>query len=305
MTRRKFIGAALIVAATKRISRPAAAAKAVGASPSSPQSIAKLMPTRSRGREWFSKWANGHARSFVDATDPDDPWFDTRHGNGTYAIDGNGLLAAKGDMVRMYVLDPAKKVEWNENLEITVYIRRIGETKTLSYSGLQIFARTNHGAIGNEEKNLCDDRGYGAKVTVDGRWEFEKEIRHGADAGYSGGESVKPWKELPKDKWIGVKFILRTQTAAKHVRLELYRDLTEGEAGGQWEKIVEDVDSGATWGVAAPSCAPGVVPELALTRQTLLPNSESGKPMLTVYFRHEYGTMQYRNASVREVDPLP
>jgi hypothetical protein len=75
--------------------------------------------------------------------------------------------------------------------------------------------------------------------------------------------------------------------------------------GGQWEKIVEDVDNGTRWGADAPSCAPGVHPQLMLTRQTLLPNSESGKPMLTVYFRHEYATMQYRNASVREVDPLP
>src|SRR5438093_417242 len=83
---------------------------------------------------------------------------------------------ASGDTVRMYVHDPARKVEWDENLEITVYIRRIGETKSVSYSGLQIFARTNHGTTGDERKHLCDDRGYGAKVTVNGRWEFEKEI---------------------------------------------------------------------------------------------------------------------------------
>src|SRR6516165_4974915 len=137
MTRRRFIGAAWLVAAARPIHWSAAAGEAAQTSPSSPQSIAKLLPTRRGGREWFSKWDNGRARTFGDSSDPDDPWFDTGHGKGKYSIDGKGTLTATGDTVRMYVHDPAKKTEWDENLEITVYIRRINETKALSYSGLQ------------------------------------------------------------------------------------------------------------------------------------------------------------------------
>ena len=137
--------------------------------------VEKLLPTRSGGQEWFAHWT-GKAGEFIDR-DPDDPWFDTNHGHGEYTVDGKGKLTATGPIVRIYVHNP-NDTEWSENLEITVYFTRRTETQLVSYSGPQIFARTNHGTIGDETKNLCDDRGYGAKVTVDGRWEFEKETAH-------------------------------------------------------------------------------------------------------------------------------
>jgi hypothetical protein len=62
----------------------------------------------------------------------------------------------------------------------------------VGYSGVQIFARTTHGTLGDETRNLCDDRGYGAKVTVDGRWEFEKEIAHGRENGAAIAGSTRP-----------------------------------------------------------------------------------------------------------------
>ena len=266
--------------------------------------IRMLFPTRPGGREWQAKWDNGRARTFI-GIDPLDRWFDADHGQGKYAVDGKGTLTATGPTVRMYVHDPARKTEWGENLEITVYFTRLSETRLVSYSGLQIFARTTHGTVGNETRNLCDDRGYGAKVTVDGRWEFEKEITHGRDDGYAITASTRPWPELPKNVKIGVKYVLRNQGTNTQVKVELYRDLTGGANGGRWEKITEFIDTGKNWGLGKTAPAPGVPPELPLIRSMVLPNSESKLPMLSVYLRHEYASMAYEKLSIREIEPLP
>jgi hypothetical protein len=270
-----------------------------------PFGIRQLFPTRTTGREWFAAWNNHHPRAFKDALDPDDPFFDTAHGSGRYTIDGQGTLRADGNTVRMYVHDPKLQTEWAEDLEITVYITRISESKTLSYSGLQIFARTNHGTLGSETKNLCDDRGYGAKVTLDGRWEFEKETAHEKPHGYVSVATTQPTRELPKATPIGVKFILRNRTKDGTVQVELYRDLTAGKDGGTWEKMTAFTDTGKNWGQNADAPAPNVKPETLLTHAAALPDSESKKPQLTVYFRHEYASMDYQKASIREIDPLP
>jgi hypothetical protein len=36
----------------------------------------------------------------------------------------------------------------------------------------------------------------------------------------------------------------------------------------------------------------------------VLPNSENKKPMISVYLRHEYGTVEYEKFSIREIDTL-
>jgi len=266
--------------------------------------VRHMQATAAGGHTWTADWGDGNARTFT-GQDPRDRWFDADHGEGRYQVDGLGALTAAGDYVRMYVHDPACRREWSENLEITVYVARIGETKVVGYSGVQIFARTNHGTVGNENRNYCDDRGYGAKVTLDGRFEFEKEVRHHADHGYVGAATVRPWSELPKDRAVGVKYVLRNQQRDSQVRLELYRDLTGGAGGGTWQKLTEFVDTGANWGHQATPPKPGVAPELPLIRRLVLPDSESGRPQLTVYFRHEFGTMRYEKASIREIEPLP
>ncbi len=267
--------------------------------------IRQLNPTRVAGRDYAAAWDNGRARTLGGQVDPDDPWFDAGHGDGTCRIDGRGTLTATGDYVRMYVHDPRRRAMWSPNLEITVYVTRVSETKRVSYSGVQIFARTNHGTTGTETVNLCDDRGYGAKVTLDGRFAFEKETRHNGPSGYSGSPENRPWDQWPAGTTVGVKYILRDCNGGRHVRLELWRDLTGGRDGGQWSKIAEHSDTGENWGRDADSPKPGVDPALPLTLSRMLPDSESGLPMLTVYLRHEFGTMTYQKLSIREIDPLP
>jgi len=270
-----------------------------------PFGITYLHPTHTGGREWFANWNNHHSRSFTNAIDPDDKWFDTDHGDGNYSIDGNGTLTATGPVVRMYVHDPALQFEWAENLEITIYVTRISETKHVSYAGLQIFARTNHGTTAPETKNLCDTRGYGAKICDDGRFELEKETCHGSNNGTPDVATQTPWKELPKNAPIGIKYILRNSDHDTKVHLEIYRDLTNGKNGGDWQKMTEFTDDGTNFGVASTPAKKSLDPALPLLYAKVLPDSESKKPMISVYFRHEYATMQYSRASIRQIDPLP
>jgi hypothetical protein len=279
-----------------------------------PFGVAELFQTRAQGRQYFStSWGNGSPRTFKDCVDPMDPWFDAGHGSGEYRIDGKGTLTASGDLVRMYVHDPDQKTEWGENLEITAYITRMDESRLVSYSGPQIFARTNHGTFtgnfGGELKTLCDDRGLGAKLNLDGTWAFEKETRHGAGKGYATSGAVKHWAGgFPKGKPVGIKYVLRNvldaQGRAVAVRLELYADMSGGLGGGTWEKITETLDQGR-WGEGCDPCQSGVDPAMIHLRANLLKQSETKRPELAVYFRHEYARMAYERLSIREIEPLP
>ena len=57
-----------------------------------------------------------------------------------------------------------------------------------------------------------------------------------------------PDGELPFDTWIGWKFVIYNLPSGDAVRLEAYRDLTEGEDGGDWVLMNQTVDDGG-WSV--------------------------------------------------------
>jgi hypothetical protein len=212
----------------------------------------------------------------------------------------------------MYVHHPDRKTEWDENLELTAYITRVSETKRVEYSGPQIFTRTNHGtftgAFGDEQQTPCDDRGVAGKINLDGTWAFEKETHHGAANGYATAGRVPYWPQgFPVGRPVGVKVVVRNVLDARgepvKVKLELYGDMTDGRDGGTWTKVTEYVDEGQ-FGRENTPCAAGVDAGLLPVRSLLLRHSETQRPELTVYFRHEYGTMRYERLSVREIEPL-
>jgi len=124
------------------------------------------------------------------------------------------------------------------------------------------------------------------------------------DAGYVDVAAQRPSNELPKDTWIGFKFVLRNIKDNGNVKLELYRDMTDDVNGGQWQKVTEFVDNGNNFGLGSEPCKPFVNPASQLTHSLVDSTSETGKPMLSVYARHEYGTMEYSRFSIREIDPL-
>lgn len=244
--------------------------------------ISQLYPTLPGGRTWSEHWDNDHVRE-LHGRDPDDPELDAGHGEGTYRIDGRGVLTMRGRVPRLYVDDPAGTRFW-DNVEITFYAMRIAETVPRSYAGFMAYARTDH----RHDEDLCADRGYGGRMTYDGRMDFEKEIAHHLSSGYVQAGTVKPWpRGIPHRVWLGYKFVVRDVPGG--VRLELYLDRTRGRMGGHWLLQTSFVDTG-TWGRGAPPCASGVDPAEILTA-----------PGPSVYLRDDDAEIQYQWFSVREI----
>lgn len=211
-------------------------------------SISKLYPTVTNGRVWVANWSNSLYRK-VESGDRDryDSDFIVR-GDGAVVIDGNGIATVTGSAPRMYVYDMAKAKKW-KNVEVTIYMKRISETGTTSSQGIVIGARSEHQDA--TEAKPCYGRTYYGRLLYDGRAVFQKEVIHeGAYSINKPSESNKAkWTTsngtMPKNSWIGVKFIVRTNLDGKSVHLELYRDLTNGKNGGTWEKVADYTDTGS------------------------------------------------------------
>ena len=135
-------------------------------------------------------------------------------------------------------------------------------------------------------------------MRYDGHIDFEKETA------FPVNEAVANklfWPgSLPKDRWIGMKFV--TVDRQDGVHLEMWVDLTDGENGGDWKLVNSFTDDGRTFGYEP--CAAGIDPQMALTNSTSRRGSETGLPNLTVYFRSD-GVAQdglaYKWASIREI----
>ena len=253
-----------------------------------PFGIKVLYPTKEDGRVWYSKWNNGHPRTFGYVRDPDDPEFDCRHGTATYSIDGAGILTTSGDYPRMYVW--AQDKSWN-NVEITMYGMRVEDEGTM-WAGIMAYAKTDH----RNDDRSCKCRGYGGRMTYDGRMDFEKEVAHHASDGYVQTAPVRPWSDegpMPKNVWIGYKFVVRDADAGTHVKLELYCDMTDGADGGSWLPVMTEYLDAGGWGAGHTPCESGIDPAEILT---------GSHPV--VYVRTDDVTeMRYKKFSIREIDP--
>jgi hypothetical protein len=241
--------------ATPNTPPPNTSGSAVVAATSTPTSantndrfgIKMLYSSLSGGRAWTANWSDSRNR-LIDSgdRDPYDNEFIVR-GNGTATIDGQGVARINGESPRMYIYDINKLKKWN-NVEVTVYGKRISELGTESYQGFVIGARSDHQDASLEKP--CMGRTYYGRLLYDGRAVFQKEVIHeGAYSINMPSEANKAnWNtsdgSMPRNIWIGLKFIVKTGLDGKSVKLELYRDMTDGLNGGTWEKLAEYTDSG-------------------------------------------------------------
>lgn len=221
--------------------------------------IVKFYPTKAGTREWNSAhWNNGIARTFTYAPDPYDPtgWTED-HSASTdgFRVDGRGVMAMSGGGPRFHINSlisskvPAQRFS---NVEYTAYSRHLG-TAGANWGGMVVGQRSGPLGHGSPGGNDCDATTYYARFRNDGKWDFEKELKHPNSTYWSGsGISTQDplWhgSVLPRNRWIGMKYITFNIKNDAQVRLVLYIDSVSGNTprnGGHWDKVGEVVDSGA------------------------------------------------------------
>jgi hypothetical protein len=188
----------------------------------------------------------------------------------------------KGDQPRIYLSQVSEKF-WL-NVEATVYYKRLVDDGT-DFGGLVIGARA--GPEGHTDAEPCNATTYHGRFRHDGNMDFNKELQHHAGSKSRLRHDIWNGNGLPFNTWIGMKYVVRN--VENGVKLELYRDLTEGANGGSWVLMGEITDSGG-WEAAAPDC--DYPTDLIIT--------EGGG---VVYIRNSgLGEAQYKWFSVREID---
>lgn len=203
--------------------------------------ITQMYPTVTAGLEWDSAWWNGDAHELTvggnnyDAADP--LKLANQRGTGSVTVNGDGTLSMTGSQPRIY-LATLDNHPWL-NVEITVYYQRLEDAGT-AWAGLVVGARSGPNGHGTDN---CTATTYYARFRHDGDVDVEKELEHPAS---EGRESQAIWDDapLPTNTWIGMKYIVTNQEANQHVRLQVFRDLSEGEDGGTWEPLIDTVDEG-------------------------------------------------------------
>jgi hypothetical protein len=265
--------------------------------------IAQFHPTKAGTRIWTSAhWANGKARTFSWATDPDDPtaWTDD-HSGGTdgFRIDGKGTMTMSGSGPRFHInstnasLVPAQLFL---NTEFTAYYQRKGANGS-NWGGMIVGARSGPLGHASSGGNDCDATTYYGRFRNDGKWDIEKELKHPGSTYWSGsgyGTQDPLWHGglLPQNRWIGMKYLVYNIDNDAHVKLELYIDtLSNGNpvGGGQWQKVGSVTDSG-NWNS-------GDVSGCGYAQNTII-NPGHG----TFLLRTDNDTAVYKMVSLREID---
>ena len=256
--------------------------------------IRQLYPSAASGAQWSSAHWDGQAYDITDRIDQNDPLgISGLRGEGTLEVT-DGELVMGGSQPRIYIY-PSNSGPWRD-VEITAYYQRVEDAAT-AYAGLVIGTRS--GEEGHTTGGECDAHTYYARVRNDGEFDFEKELEHPASATQSRVPAETAWPpngQVPYDTWIGFKFVIYNGMDGGTVKLEAYRDLSNGANGGDWQLVNETVDDGG-WFVES-TCAehsPNVDGESELIVL------EGGTTMIR---NTDVTEARYRWVSVREIAPF-
>ncbi len=201
--------------------------------------VQMLHPTRDGTRLWTSAHWTGRDYVMAARRDAQDPQaISGKRGSGTLSV-ANGVLTMAGTQPRLYIY-PYDGVRWRD-VELTVYYRRVLDDNT-GFAGMVAGVRS--GADGHTTGTPCDAHTYYARMRHDGAFDFAKELKHPAAAARARVPPAQAWPaaELPRNRWIGFKYV--AYNIGDAVKLEVYRDLTEGRDGGQWIRINDSTDDG-------------------------------------------------------------
>ncbi|HNY30593.1 MAG TPA: hypothetical protein PKO15_06870 [Fibrobacteria bacterium] len=268
--------------------------------------IERFLPTAAGTRLWNSlHWANGKARNLKYASDPFDPtdWTEDHSGSTDgFWIDGTGTLRLSGGSPRFHLNSlkiGATGSQFFLNTEFTTYYRHWGNTKT-DYGGLVVGARSGplgHASSGGDD---CDATTYYARFRNDGKWDFEKELKHPSSDYWSGGgfHTQSPlWggSRSPTGRWFGMKYLVWNRPDGKGVHLEAWIDSVSGGdvAKAVWKKVgaVEDTGTFAAAASAISGCT--------YTDERTIISQGHG----TFLWRTDGDTAEYKYTSLREIVP--
>ena len=264
--------------------------------------ISQLYPSKQGFTEWTSAhWNNAVDRTIVYASDAYDPtnWTEDHSGSGYgFHIDGKGVMTMYGTP-RFHVnpkINSKVSAQVFTNIEFTAYYKKTG-SQGANYGGMIVGMRGSADGHGSSNGNVCNAQCYMGRFRNDGKWDFEKELKHPATTYFSGSGYMKQdplWggKKLPENKWIGMKYILINVNNT--VKMALYIDtISNGNPvnGGVWQLVGEVVDNGSNFqGADISGCT---------YSDQYMPITTGGN----VFLRTDNDTAQYKMISIREIDP--
>ena len=263
--------------------------------------VTRLYPPDVGGPHWDSRSWLASARTLSSPeTDPKDPYLQVRGASNTLSIRGDGTAESSGDVVRYYISDQKEKKEW-KNFEFTMYSMRLSENSAPSYAGFAVQGRTGPGHTENKGINSegypvqCDGSGYSGAIRYNGSADFKKEIHFPTYTKENPITTLYP-DGVPKNQWIGMKYVVYNVNGGQDVKMELWIDETDGRAGGDWKKVLQYVDMG-DWAISSEEPA-------ALCGYSADEKLLEGGPSIIV--RNDgVGKQLYKNMSIREIAVTP
>jgi hypothetical protein len=259
--------------------------------------ISEIYPTASGGREWF-----------VNMTNPANSSHFSETGGFELIKQSDGSWRVNSTHVRLVVETPSNMTDW-KNVEITGYAKLSLPTivNSTSSSNSNSFSSPMNNSESEEIEDLafigrsgrhssevpCEGTAYVGGLHNEGSVGWKKEIWH--TDGYTDERARNLVTEPILDRWVGWKVIiydmhLNNETA---VKLESYLDDHNNDS---WKKVTEIIDSGGWYSRSTDDeffkagCGKG--------RDHIIV-----EPGPFVIFRTDNLVLDFKNLSVREIDP--
>lgn len=243
--------------------------------------IREIYPTKENGREWYVNMENPKKdQNFSITFDP----------NLTRQVDGSWRISVP--VVRMNVKTLEGESNWR-NVEMTGYVKIVSVIENSSNkvieNDLTWYAR---GGRHNPELP-CEATAYMGGLYDNGKVGWKKELWF--VGGYTDEKQSNKVTNSLVDRWIGWKVIIYNVNNNSEVKLESYLDNTNSN---YWVKVTNLLDDGG-WYAKMPDSyffAPGCYKD----KDSIITNSGS-----TATFRSDNLIWDFKNLSIREIDPGP
>ena len=243
--------------------------------------IREIYPTKENGREWYVNMENPK----------DDQNFSiTFNPNLTRQVDGSWRISVP--VVRMNVKTLEGESNW-KNVEMTGYVKIVSVIENSSNkvieNDLTWYAR---GGKHNPEFP-CEATAYMGGLYDNGKVGWKEELWF--VGGYTDEKQSNKVTNSLVDRWIGWKVVIYNVYNNSEVKLESYLDNTNSN---YWVKVTNLVDDGG-WYAKMPDSnffAPGCYKD----KDSIITKSGS-----TATFRSDNLIWDFKNLSIREIDPGP